>query len=505
MIPQYITSDQAKTLLQAAQQQGIDPASALKSLTDNGHIVQGFNDSQYNNDQIAQQTPFGQNLAGENQPAAAPDNQALDYGDDKGFMGDFTAPLRGAAKGLLGFGAGVAKVAGKVFGSQRLQDAADNLSQNQLQNTDTGFEGALQTGGQVIGGALPYVAAGALTGGAADALGGAAATGAESLGAGSTLSGLANVAGQGVVGAATQGATAYLGSGGNKQAAELGAVGGAVAPALSEYVLSPAIKSLSGLGGNGGAEATVNSAKDIINKASTVPDSIGRDLSSEAKGITDSNSDLKLNTNGARDPQTGAYIKPDLDASTVQQLGDYIPANTMNKISDQGYMTPSDVQNISSYLNKNYYGNTDAALLNQNLRSTAQQVFDGIQPGDDVTPGAGTQLENSYAKASDRFESYKTFAKTLGLNSNPSEADAESLISKIKTLSGSPEGKVILKQTLGDFAETEGLDFTDQAKTISYVNKLKPASKAILKALLKGGVHIGEGLVGFDVAKHLGL
>ena len=33
-IPQYLTSDQARALLQAAQQQGIDPASALKALVE---------------------------------------------------------------------------------------------------------------------------------------------------------------------------------------------------------------------------------------------------------------------------------------------------------------------------------------------------------------------------------------------------------------------------------------------------------------------------------------
>lgn len=483
-IPQYITSEQAKSLLTAAQQQGIDPASALKSLTDNGHIIQGFNDSDYNNSQISQQTPFGQQLAGVNADSQSktPSTSFLDQGNGGQAMQDFEAPLVGASKGLLGAGAGVVGAIGKLFGSTRVQQAAQNFQQKNTQSYGTGLQGALQTGGKALGESLPYVAAGAATGGLADAAGAAASTGAEALGAGSTLSGLAGVAGQGAVGALAQGATGYLTSGGDTKAAEAAALGGAVAPGLSKYILGPALESVQGAfsgGANGGNEGAVNAANNIIKNASDYKGAIGPQLSQGAQDLSDLNPDITAQVNPALAQQLG-----DLKGTDLETLG-------------KGQLTPADAQKVASSLPNTPEGNA----LERTFRASMQNAFNEADAATVDSPKVGDKFEQLYTDARTQYGVYNNLADTIGLGSNPSEADALTTINKIKALQNDPNGRIILKRAIQDWADSTGTDLSSDVKASQYVNTLPKYSKAIGKLLLKGG----ELVIGVDVAKHLGL
>lgn len=172
-IPEYLSRDQARMLLQAAQQKGIDPATALKALVDQGHIVEGVNDQQFQ---------------AENQDTASQSSQPSQK------MGFWS----GVGNALGGFGAGVVKGIGQV--ENNIARPIANFiskpfaSQENIQGWDQANEqfftpnGTSQKVGAAVGKTLPAIGAGLA--GQAELAGPLMAAGASPLVAGSVAQGL---------------------------------------------------------------------------------------------------------------------------------------------------------------------------------------------------------------------------------------------------------------------------------------------------------------------------
>lgn len=466
----YLTTDQYKQGLQQAISQGIKPDDFLKTITDNGVIVQGYNDQQY---QVSPAALNGDKGSGSgNQPKQSLGGSLLSGVGSflGGAVKSLTSPIVEAVgtglRGIQSIPAVAKQGLGLLTGNQQMaQEGANQADQIQSkpilgQNTFVG-----NTVEQNLGQAAK--AASFL----APELGlGATATGA--------ISGGIFASGE----SATHNASTneILGSG------AIGALGGAIIG-----------KALSSLGGHvsGNYSGAVDNAESIIKRANSYRGSIPQDLIQGAVKLTTENPDAIVNTTKVGAGTIGGQMQ-----KIIPQLSELNDATINNALSNN--LTPSAVQTISSRLNTlaSMSGEKTGVQLfglNNEFRTLATQALD------EVKPGVGSALQDLYKTATEQYNVYDNLMRTLEQKPGQvlAKQEADSLISSISKKAATPQGKIVLQRGLQDWAKSTGIDLSKQVSLAQYEAKAGPIAGNVIKTLLK---YAGFG-VAVELGHHVGL
>jgi hypothetical protein len=381
--------------------------------------------------------------------------------------GGFTTNLKDVGIGLL---KGTNQVIGGVQGLAQDIGAGNGIQDHSQDPNNLGYGMESSNAAQSVGifgaKALPFIAAGAATGGTADALG------------------LTGLSGEAATGAALQGATGFATTQGNlesrSEAGALGAAGGAAAPYLSLAGDGLSSTISDAFSGNGDKEA-VQTAFDTINQSNNTYKGIGQKLVSGVQQMTDENPNLVMKLTGQ-----GNLLNR---LSEVPGIG----IDTLGK----GGLTPADVQAISAKLNLIANNSNDKIAseifaLKNDLREAAKASFN------DQSPGAGDQFESLFKTASTEYEQMKTVDDIFKPNANPSAKDANALINYLKNMSSSE--RLALNKTISDYYAATGIDLTNPVKVMSRVSVLKNPLVKKAGGLLLKTLGIGAGA---DLIKHL--
>src|SRR5579872_4598628 len=315
MIPQYLTTDQVRPLLEAAQGQGIDPGTALKALTDQGHIVQGVNDQQYQ---------FSQNQPIPGQDQGQPHSQ--DSGDIIGKVGSFlgdvgTGIVKGAQREISAIGNPIANAASQGLAKLGIGHADANF--NQQYDQQQAQEQAPTNTAQKIGGGIENVASTVGFGLAGEGL---AADAAKAAG----LTGKAITAAKAVGSGLGVGVHAFGTTDGSLQERTNQGIGQGAFATLASFALP-----MLGIGGSSTSEA-VSTARDTMVSAAAERATVGQELINGAAKLTAENQEAIAQFN----TQEGVKI-----ISALDEVG----ANTA-PLADG--LTPAGVQEFSSNLNR---------------------------------------------------------------------------------------------------------------------------------------------------------
>jgi hypothetical protein len=281
-----------------------------------------------------------------------------------------------------------------------------------------------------------------------------------------------------------------------------GAIAGAAGP-LADEVLAPVTNAIKGGLGNlystiaekaplltrgtetaaastGSApENAVAAYKDAFSSVSTYRKAIGQQFSDAAEALTQALPDKTIDIT----PQMGKLINVANEYGL--NLEDVIPTTADGRPIPQ--LNPSQTQDLLTELNRQWKVPAVSDVTDA-IRQSARETFG--QPFDDI-----------YSSFSNQVNGISTLRDIFNIkNPNLTSSDIQAGMDKIANLSSTPNGRVILKNTLDDFKNISGIDLTDKVKATQAVSKLQhPAAKAAGKLLLKA---LGLGVFG-DIVKHI--
>jgi len=457
-IPAYITADQVKQLLSKLPPT-VQPEDALQSLVQQGHIIQGLNDQQYNLQQGQGDT------AG--QGTASPDSQ--------GFLGGIGSFLGGALKSvaqpiLSGLGSGIRSLQStpQILSGDQAGAAATMAKPMFGVKTLAGMnnEEALGTAAKAASFLAPMVPGGILAEGA---VGGGAFSGGEAM--------TQNASTNQVVGATA-----------------LGAAGGAVAGKL----LSKVAPLLMGSTENAGQDVALNAYKSGFKSVEDFQKGLGQEFTNGAKVITEAAPDkgIPLTVENINQLQTiasqnGVKLPTSLQTD-LSELGGgkFGPVKTAPLVN----INASETQDLLTALGKKRF-------VSGTVNTPVQDMIDTIRGQAKTT--FGQEFEDLYSSYATKSDAVKSLSDVFDVSGKTAQTTTTEKLTQIKNISEYLNDKTkapIFKDTLANFKDVSGIDLTSQTKVIAAANKIK--NPLVKQAFLTTMKIAGFGAAA-DIAGHI--
>lgn len=494
VIPQYLSRDQARQLLQAAKQKGIDPGMALKALTDQGHIVQGVNDQQYQQQLQMQQN--NQNNSDNSQPTF----------QNGGIGGAIGNTIVGIGKG---FGRQLNAISSPfIQGFSKLFGASDQAIQQGEQTNEQQFQA--HGTAEKFGGGIADLATATGAGMAGEMLAPAALT--------SSLTGRAAVqaATQGLLGlGTTQGDLGQRTEAGLTQGA-MGALGQIGAEKLIAPALAKMFPATFGSLVSKGINPEVNAAgkvfyKDIVPSVQKVDSNLTKEFGSFVDGVIERNPKAGISlevSDMERLQKIAQQYKIKLPPTIQEAIDESITKNAdfvanAKAFGEKGFALPKNVIAPKTVLSLQ-----DAFDLNKALSPKGfNPVVQGFQST--IKQAISSSLNDEDSKLMqtflDKWGPKKTllsqFQNYFKTNASPELQDES--INNIKTLlqGNNQGGSKLLSDFENEFLEPGAL--TDKVKAAQFIQKLPKAQQSKWTHFLKALGLIGVGTVLGEKAKQV--
>lgn len=472
---QYLSTEQYKQALVQAQSQGIEPDKFLKTITDNGVVVQGYNDQQYKFSPEGSQALQSQATPGPNQSKP------------QGF-------LQGTENAISNFGVGLVKGTGQVFDavSRPIGNAISNITHigkggedatNQLNAQTFQPNGTSQKFGAAVGKTLPAVGAGLA--GQAYLTGPLMAAGASPLVAGSLAQG---------AGAAVEGFAGTQGSISDRTKA--GATAG-VEQAAGNYVLGKVLPIL-GFGQSSSSvdQKAYNNAIKTVKSLTSFQSAINNESTSAAEILDETGANIRI------PPNQMSYLAELADKYNIKLPETFASSDgTLTGSGGGKTILPSDSSNLLMQMgkaaNKSGYPTDLMNAIDQLQNNTVSDLNAHSQ-------GLGDEFGRLYTDWRARTDimkpAFDIFQSEKAIPSPQLEAD----IRRYNQLTNTGTGQHIATNIWQNIKDIGGPDLTSEAKAIQAVNQIKnPATRTIAMKFLKGiglvtaGAALGEKAAGF--------
>lgn len=243
------------------------------------------------------------------------------------------------------------------------------------------------------------------------------------------------------------------------------------------------------------AQQGVGAINDITSTLSDFKGDLGHSFQEGAANIEKSNPDLKVtlphdvidSLNELKD--TKKFQLPDYLRKTNPEFG----SSDVNDIQKSGIsLGPVNAQDLVTRLNKLTYdakASGDLAV-NQQTVGLANQIKD-------LTHGTfGDSWSKIYKQYSEGKGALDNFKNIVDLRKQGNPVVLNQSLESIKKLSGTPEGKIILKNAVQEFKNISGYDLTNPTETIGKIldseETLKEANKPGFLKQISNPVYLGK-------------
>lgn len=225
------------------------------------------------------------------------------------------------------------------------------------------------------------------------------------------------------------------------------------------------------------AKTGVDSINEIQSGVNNYKTSLGNTFAEAPKQIEQVSPSLKVTLpndiidrlNALKDTKT--FALPDYLRTSSENYADGIK---LGDIEHGGIsLSPTDAQDLIARLNKLTYSakasgdlgvNQQTIGLNKDIHSLASEAFGSVK--DASGKSIWDIAYQNYSKGSDALEK---LSDITDLNKNMTATDLSGNIKAIQKLSETPEGKIILQNTINDFKTQSGIDLTNPTQAIQKI------------------------------------
>ncbi len=277
----------------------------------------------------------------------------------------------------------------------------------------------------------------------------------------------------------------------------VGTVGGGMAGAEQIHGLAtdhPIFKSSTDLTSaegdlNTASRQGVNAQKLMNTQAQVFNQGLGENFKNAGMQLQQTNPGLKMELpSDAVDAL--AEIKATKNFALPEDLLQTIP--DINKVENgsQLSLNPTDTQELIRQLNKATFSTKASGdlVVNQKLINLTNSIKNSAKEAfGTVTDAQGNSVWN---KAYSDYATGKTALEKINdlvdVNSKSTSSDIQKTMNNITKLSKDPAGKIILQDTINEFKQTSGIDFTDPVKDIQTIMQKSDIYNELAKEAEKG-------------------
>lgn len=263
------------------------------------------------------------------------------------------------------------------------------------------------------------------------------------------------------------------------------AVGDAVNSAKSTVLSAGTDSSLAGATAarEGAAQAGVKSIQDMTGSVSDYKNDLGTAFKQGAQDIETKNPNLKLSLT----PEQSQSLSQLKDSKSFA-LPSYLKADTTpNSISDietAHQLSPTQAQDLITQLNRSTFLDKSGGLgvdqskigLTNEIKAAAKKAFGGENSD-------WSKVYSNYSKGQDAIDKIGDIINT---DKNATASDINKSLKSIQKLSSTPEGKIILQNSLNEFKSVSGIDLSPGKDVIGQImDKQEALEKASKPGILK--------------------
>ena len=270
------------------------------------------------------------------------------------------------------------------------------------------------------------------------------------------------------------------------------------------------------------ATQAVKATQDINTKVGAYKDSLGEQFTNDAEKLKAANPNLKLNLtneqvqalNSLKESKNFTLpknLKSNDNIPDLSKMNPKVAAQLKGKLASIGKETSNSLDPVQAQ-----------NLIKELNRSTYKQMADGTMQIDQQRIGVTQQIKDAALKAfapenmkvktvrpwSDIYAQYSVgrmaidkIDNLVNLNPKATPDEINSQLQGILKLSNTPEGKILLQQSVNEYAKTSGIDLNEPIKAIQEIADKQTALDDANSEMTKAQKEAAKAVRDADISK----